>query len=269
MRPLADGESWTHALAGMVSAHKLKGLTCRVVLSGEDYKLLTAEAPAVPDAEIDQALLWNLRSVLEAPPQEIVVQSFPFAAGLNRPGPGMRHVITARKNRIQALVKGIQDAGLSLSSIDIPELALRNIASRLPENAVGLGLVSQSTRHVVITMYRADELYVTRQLAGITSLDGASQAQTVQRLIEQLGLDLLRTLDYYDSQLQQRPPAAIYLQPLPGNTSALLGGLSDTLRLPVRQLRLEDVLPGGESLTPEVQAACLSALGGALRRETV
>jgi MSHA biogenesis protein MshI len=269
VRPFAESEPWAQVLGGMVTTLKLKGMDCRIVLSGEDYKLLPAEAPPVPEAEIDNALRWNLRGVLEASPQEMVVQSFPFPSGLNRPGPVMRHVVAARKSRIEALVDGVREAGLSLSAIDIPELALRNIASRLPENEIGLGLVSQGSRHVVITIYRADELYVTRQLAGISSLDGLYQAETAQRLLDQLKLDLLRTLDYYDSQMQQRPPAAIYLQPLPGDAGAVLAELSDAVRLPVRKLSFEDVMPGGESTTPDVQAACLSAFGGALRREVV
>jgi MSHA biogenesis protein MshI len=268
-RPFAEGEPWVQVLGSMVTTLKLKGMDCRIVLSGEDYKLLPAEVPPVPESEIDNALRWNLRGVLEASPQEMVVQSFPFPSGLNRAGPAMRHVVAARKSRIEALVNGVQEAGLSLSAIDIPELALRNIASRLPENEIGVALVSQGSRHVVITIYRAGELYVTRQLAGIASLDGLDQAETAQRLVEQLKLDLLRTLDYYDSQMQQRPPAAIYLQPMAVDAGALLAELSDAVRVPVRKLRFEDVLLSGEPVMSDVQAACLSALGGALRKEAV
>jgi hypothetical protein len=75
----------------------------------------------------------------------------------------------------------------------------------------------------------------------------------------------LRTLDYYDSQLQQRPPAAIYLQPLVGDTSILLQALTETVRVPVRQLNFGDLVKLSVPLTAELQTDCVLALGAALR----
>lgn len=266
--PLEPTDDWARVLADGVREQNLRGLPCHVVLGGDDYKLLPVEAPDVPAAEIDQALLWSLRDMLDAPPPEMVVQSFPLASGIGRPGRQMRHAVAARRRRIQAVVDGVLGAGLELRSIDIPELALRNLASRLPEDAQGVCMVSRTGRAVTITLYRDGELYLARQLAGSANLDDALHPLTAPRLADQLGLDLLRTLDYFDSQLQQRPPAAVCLQPLPGDASMLLQALSETLRLPVRQLRFDELVKSDVPLGAEVQADCLLALGGALRGVT-
>jgi MSHA biogenesis protein MshI len=262
---LEPTDDWARVLGDCVREQNLKGLDCHVVLGGDDYKLLPVEVPEVPAAEVDQALLWSLRDMLDAPPPEMVVQSFPFASGLNRPGRHMRHAVAARRKRIQALVDGVLEAGLVLQSIDIPELALRNLADCLPERDQGVCMVSKSARSVSINLYRANELYLARQLAGSANLDDALHPLTAPRLADQLGLDLLRTLDYYDSQLQQRPPAAICLQPMPGDTSTLVQTLSDTLRLPVRQLRFDELVKSDQPLSAELQADCVLALGAALR----
>ena len=268
--PLAPTDNWALLLADAVRDHDLKGLPCHVVLSGDDYKLSPVEAPDVPPAEVDQALLWSLRDVLDAPPQDMIVQSFPFASSLERPGRNMRYAVSARKSRIQSTVTGVLEAGLDLQTIDIPELALRNLVARLPENTPGVCIVSKGVRNISIAMYREGELYLARQLAGAANLDDAGHPLTAPRLADQLGLDLLRTLDYYDSQLQQRPPAAIFLQPLVGDTSTLLQALTETVRVPVRQLGFGDAIKLSPmftaELTAELQTDCVLALGAALRK---
>lgn len=268
-QPISSDAAFAEVLAHFVRDHSLKGRRCRVSLGPDDYKLLPAETPAVPEAEINQALLWGLREVIDTKPEDTVLESFPFASGINRPGKPVRHVVTARKTRIRAIVDAVLGAGLELESIEIPELSQRNVIALLQEDAIGVGLVSQSTRGVSVAIYRGGELYVTRQLAGISNLSDAGHPLTAPRLAEQLGLELLRTLDYYDSQLKQRPPAAIFLQPLLAETRPLLDSLAATINLPIKQLRFADALQSSAQISPETQERCFTALGAALRSEAV
>jgi MSHA biogenesis protein MshI len=254
-------------LLHFVRDHGLKGHICYVSLGPDDYKLLSAETPAVPEAEVNQALLWGLRDVIDSKPEDTVLASFASASGIHRPGKPIRQVVTARKVRIRAIVDAVLASGLELGAIEIPELSQRNIIALLQEDAIGVGLISQSARGVSLALYRGGELYVTRQLAGIANLSEAGHPLTAPKLAEQLGLELLRTLDYYDSQLRQRPPAAIFLQPLQTETRPLLDGLSATVNLPVKQLRFADAVAGGENFAPETQERCFVALGAALRSE--
>lgn len=254
-------------LLQFVREHGLKGYICHVSLGPDDYKLLSAEEPAVPAAEINQALLWGLRDVIDSKPEDTVLTSFASASGIHRSGKPIRQVVTARKVRIRAVVDAVLGAGLELAAIEIPELSQRNVIALLQEDAIGVGLVSQNARGVSLAIYRGGELYVTRHLAGIANLNDAGHPLTAPRLAEQLGLELLRTLDYYDSQLRQRPPAAIFLQPLQIETRPLLEGLSATVNLPVKQLRFADALTGGENVSDELQERCFSALGAALRSQ--
>lgn len=262
-----DHVAFADALAQWVRDSGLKGRRCYVSLGIEDYKLLPTETPAVPDAEINQALLWGLRDVIDTKPEDTALDSFATASGINRSGKPIRQVVTARKTRIRGIVDAVLGAGLALKAIEIPELSQRNAIARLKEDAIGVGLISQNSRGVSLTIYRGGELYVTRHLAGIANLNDASHPLTAPRLAEQLGLELLRTLDYYDSQLRQRPPAAIFLQPLQIETRPLLDGLSATVNLPVKQLCFADAIAGSDQLSIETQERCFVALGAALRSE--
>ena len=260
-----EHESWPKRLADAVREHNLKGMPCHLILAGDEYKLLPVEVPDVPAAEVDQALLWSLRDVLEAQPQDMLVQSFPFAGGLSRPGRAMRHAVAVRKSVIRELADGVLAAGLDLHAIDIAELAMCALVKRLPEDERGVCVVTQGARNVVITLHRGGELYLARQLAGSAQLQDALHPLTGPRLVEQLGLDLLRTLDYYDSQLQQRPPAVVCLPPMPAGGELLQRGLAETLNLPVRQILFPEFVKLSQPLDAGLQMNCLFALGGALR----
>lgn len=248
------------AVAEYVRAHGLKGAPCNLVLGAEDYAILPAEAPEVAEAEIDQALLWNLRDRLDTPPDETVLSSFPFASGLEKPGKRMRHAVVARKARIRALVERVRAMGLALQAIDIPELVWRNLAERLPQNEAGVGLMVQGSRGLSIALFRAGELYVSRQLAGIASLEEPGIADA-------LSLQILRTLDYYDSELGQRPLAQIYLQPIGGADAVLARELAANLPVPVSLLRLSELVTTALPEDPALDGLVLNALGAALRRK--
>lgn len=264
---VASDTGLSEALQHWVRDQGLKGRSCYVSLGPDDYKLLPAETPAVPEAEINQALLWGLRDVIDGKPEDAVIDSFASATGIHRPGKPIRQVVIARKARIRAIVDAVLSAGLELGAIEIPELSQRNVIKLLEEDTIGVGLVSQNARGVSVAIYRGGELYVTRQLAGINSLADAGHPLTAPRLVEQLGLELLRTLDYYDSQLRQRPPAVILLQPLQNETRPLLDGLSATINLPARQLQYANAISGSENLSAEMLERCFIALGAALRRD--
>lgn len=260
-------EDWTSNLIDWVRLQNWRGLACHLSLAVEDYTLLSTEAPEVPESELNQALAWSLRELLDAPPADFVIRSFPLAEGLERPGKQLCYAVAARRARLVSLVEAISLAGLHLASIDIPELALRNIASRLPEREQGLGLITSGSRGVTITLYRNDELYLTRPLTGISDLSGAATDASAVRLADQLSLEILRTLDYYDSQLGQRPLAALYLPPLPGESDTLRQALTANLPLPLATLSFAELVEGGASIDAEQQAHCLTALGAALRQD--
>ncbi|MBI2380318.1 MAG: PilN domain-containing protein [Gammaproteobacteria bacterium] len=261
---LPAGAGLAEALAERVRQRGWKNLPAVLVLSGQDYKLLPAEVPDVPEAERSQALLWGLRDLLDRPPEDTILDSFPFAQGLERPGKRMCYAVAAAKARLAELVALVGEAGLRLEAIDIPELALRNLLRRLPEDAQGLGLVASGSRGACIAIVREGELYLNRQLAGVAELSGACHPLTAPALADQLSLEILRTLDYYDSQLNQRPLAALYLPPLPGDSTVFQELLGANLPLVVARMEPGAICELEPGLQPDWGPGGLRALGGAL-----
>jgi len=146
--------------------------------------------------------------------------------------------------------------------IDIPELAMRNIAARLEQDKAGLAMLYFEPQRGVITLTRDATLYLAR------SLDiGYQDLIESPSLVDRLALELQRSMDYYDRHFQQAPISAIALCPLPQSASALAEQLEQQTGIPVRVVELEDIVEVKDSSAREQQADCLLAVGAALRSE--
>src|SRR3989338_10953668 len=57
-----------------IKKHDLKEIPCAWVLSPEQYQLFIVDKPALPDAEIAQALRWQIKDLISYSPQDAAVQ---------------------------------------------------------------------------------------------------------------------------------------------------------------------------------------------------
>ena len=80
------------------------------------------------------------------------------------PGSNALYVVVARTSTVKQRISLLEQAGVNLDIIDIPELAIRNIADRLPEDANGLITLYFEEEHCLITLTHESRLYLTRTL---------------------------------------------------------------------------------------------------------
>jgi hypothetical protein len=73
----ADPEGQNQILKKFVSSNKLSSIPCTVILE-DNYKLLLANKPNVLDSELDSALPWLIKDLIDFPITEAIVASFPL-----------------------------------------------------------------------------------------------------------------------------------------------------------------------------------------------
>lgn len=203
-------------LVDWIEACELQGAPGHLVLAPGSYRMLQIEAPQVADNELRQAATWAVRDLIDFPLEDAVVDIFPPPESARRGKPQINVVVT-RRAHVCALVDALKGRHLKLRSIDIPELAQRNVCARLPEARGGHGLVSLGQTQGLLTLYRDGELFLARQLrAGLQTL-----SSDMERASSALQLELQRSFDYFESTLAQPPLGALYLYPQNTEVSAL------------------------------------------------
>jgi MSHA biogenesis protein MshI len=273
-RPVPRAAEPAYILRGLMATLGPDAGRCNCVLGPSEYQLLLVDTPDVPASELREAVRWRIHDLVEIPLDEATIDVFdmPQQISHGEAKPRTLCVVVARSPVISGKEALLQRGGCELAAIDIAELALRNLASLMPEDKEGLVILHLEQDYSLIVVTRANTLYLSRRIAvGQTMLSSAvSRAgndDELPRLLEMLTEEMYRSLEYCESRFQQLTPASIVLTPSARLVHGLREGLAESTGLPVRGLDLDTLLPGGIKVPPERQALCLLAVGAALRTE--
>jgi len=232
------------------------------LLDGADYQLLLVESPEVLPAEMKAAVRWRLKESLDFPIEEAVVDVFNIPEPARRTGSKMMYAIAARSAAIAKHAALLRTQSARFDVIDIPELALRNLASQLPEAADGLIFLWLEAASAQLLVIKGKTLYLARGVQFSARRNAGSEAD--QANVQAIALELQRSMDYFESHYEQAPIGTLIIAP-PGQTAQdLAEQLASQTGLRIQALELERAieLPPG---TPAKDRRALLAIGAAMR----
>ncbi len=246
----------------------------RLVLNPDEYQLHLVESPDVPDSELREAVRWRIRDLIDFPVDEAAIDVFdvPQQAGTGRETGKMMCVVVARNPVIAQKAAMVNRSGGQLDVIDITDLALRNVLSLTAADATGVALLFVEPAYSLILITGESTLYLSRriwigsnELAGIAGRD--PQSPEFRRVGDALAMELLRSLEYYESHFSRPAVESLFVAPVGAAESALRSHLSQAIGVEVQNLDLNRLLETAEPLSEEQQARSLLAIGAALRYE--
>lgn len=233
------------------------------VLDSGDYELVQVESPDVLPAEFKAAVRWRLKGVIDFPVADAVVDVFDMPERPHRTGAKMMYVVAAKRDAIARQSALLKSAQRRLDVIDIPELALRNLAALLPEAAGGLILLWLQEKSAQLIVIKQSTLYFARQVH-LSGNDTGSDGESPD--VEAIALELQRSADYFESQYQQVPLADLIIAPRSDRSGRLAGALEKQTAMRVQSIDLHLALDLSPGLDPS-DARSLLAIGAALRAE--
>lgn len=262
----ADETSRWHLLKNKLREFGLDKVDLASSLALGDYTLLSVDAPDVPPNELRAAVRWQIKDLIDFHIDDAVLDVFDTpATGLHGQQKSI-YVVVLRRSQLERRISPFHAANARLSIVDIPELALRNIAANLVEDERGVVMVYFSEQRGVLTLTKQATMYLARSLDfGIEQLVGEAGRQSLY--IERLSLEIQRSLDYYDRYFNQAPIRDVIISPLADSLSSFCPDLENQLGLKCRFLDLREIVELDHDVSSAVQQQCLLAVGAALRRE--
>ena len=251
---------------------------CVLVLEREDYLLVPMQTPDVPEKDLRDALLWQVKPKLDFPIHEAVLDIVDFPATKNQPERRV-YVAVGNGSRLQRKVDWLHGVDLKLRAIDVPELVMRNLISRLPEQTDrGVILLALQEQESYIVLCRNDNLYLARNIPigykrlhrvygeheSTGEVDSLPDEASV--LLDRMALEIQRTADFYDGNYSHDATVAFYATPALTLLPGALEFFRANLGLQPRVLDLNDLFPGEEKFVPDEQMVYLRAAGAALRQ---
>ncbi len=247
------------ALAACVRGHRVRGRRATVVLPRDAYKLLQINAPDTPAEERAEAARWRIRELVDQPLDELITDAFPVPEGAGRQAVSLMYVVASPRKRVQALTEQVRKAGLQPAAVDIPEMAMRNLAALLPDQRGGVAMLWPSGGTAHLTISRGDTLHLARQVE-LPSVED----HTVRS--EAMALELQRSLDFYESRTSGASVSRLLVMPCPDfSVTDCVRDLSNQLPVAVATVPLTELLVGADELDAETLDRCSVALGAALR----
>jgi MSHA biogenesis protein MshI len=228
-------QEWLHWL----HRHQPRSRTA-LLLHSKHYRILPLDAPRVPPEERKAAVRYQAQEVLDFPAEEASIDCIDVPPPVPGQPVSRVFVVAGMKAEVARWMLHYRDAHLELASIDIPELALRNLSALAAGDSAHLYLHLGFHSSRLVIVWR-QELCAFRQfdLSGF-QLAAATPAE-IETLVERLTLDIQRTADAFARQFHGADLSALWVSSV-ARADALMDALRVMQSLPVQPLRIEDHL---------------------------
>jgi MSHA biogenesis protein MshI len=226
------------ALRRLRTARALKSYRCTTLLDDGEYTVTPLDALPVPREERREAVRWALKEMVAYPVDEACIDVLEQPAdGLPLGRAAGLLAVSAPSGAVLARVAPFESARVRLATVDIPELAQRNVAELFEDANRGLVFLRLDERGMMLTLTFHGELQ--------------------------------RSLDNFDRQYSHIPVSKVVLACSPP-IDGLQAVLAESSYVPVHELDLSAVLdlsaqPGLRDAP--MLAAHLLAIGAALRSD--
>ncbi|MBF6622440.1 MAG: MSHA biogenesis protein MshI [Pseudomonas stutzeri] len=254
-------ETQAELLRQTVIDQGLSGMPVNLLLHPSVYQMFLLESPEVPAEELRDAMRWRVKDLISEPLDEVVVDCFLLPEDAYRGRTRMVYCVVLRKTRMNELAELVRHADLRLASIDITEMAFRNLGLLVGAEATNLALLRLRTSEGLISVQNGADLYMARHIE--SGLARADQDRS------SMSLEIQRSLDYYESQLGKGYISRLLLLPMKQDGERTHQALSSGLAVNLQRLDLRELFPGqpAADLPESGQAFCIGAVGAALRQE--
>jgi len=269
--------------------------TCISVAESDSFSLLLIEAPDVDPLELKAAVRWRIKELLDFHIDDAIIDVFDIPGQQERGRAKLMYVVASRISMVQQHIDLLEGREINLSVIDIPELAMRNIAALLPEDEGGVAMLYLGQDSGLLTLTRQKNLFLARKLETGTRqlLDYLSQGEAEQEYVldpeedaaegsdalvdempqslryalDSIVLEIQRSLDYYESHFSLPPVSGLVLVPMAQPIPGMMEYIAGRLGVPMHTLDLNAFLESEQTLSDELQSQCLLSIGAALRQE--
>ncbi|MEA3545501.1 MAG: hypothetical protein U9R69_09830 [Thermodesulfobacteriota bacterium] len=262
-------EERVRAMEQLQQQNNLQGSPCVAVLPGHAYQLIQVDMADLSADECRDAARWQIRERIDYPSEEAVIDLFEVAPFGSERKP-LTYVVAAQQKILRERVQLIEQSGLSLESIDIPEFSLRNICDLFSGDEHGLAVLLLLKQSGVLVVVRDGTLYLVRWLSrGMDDLipcaDGDFEA--LAEKLDSMVLEIQRSFDYCESTFQLPMVSRLLVAQTQREIPAVVSYLDDYLATRVESFSFADVLTVPDDSDQLSLNQNLLVIGGALRQE--
>lgn len=219
-------------LNGIVERNELEHISCFWLLNPDFYQLNLIESLPVPEDEFETALNWRIRSLISYPMDEAILEYFKLPAKKSSPNSPLIAAVTSQRMQLRSKVEILNESALKLSVIDIPELALAQLSAVYETDEKSTAFLYLFEKFLILNISCKKTLYFTRHIEFTRENDGKVN-------IERLALEVMRYMDFFQSQWRNPAPSRIFIAGEVPDLSMIAAALTERLPNPVQEYTIK------------------------------
>ena len=209
--PAVGQQAQSQALGNWVSKNRQQKSSCVCLLADDDYDVYQIEKPQVETTELNQALGWCIKDLIDYDVDSAVIDSYPMPVS-SKNNTQQLSVVSARESVVGSYVECIKSAGLKLTAIDVHDLVGKYLECIRQGANLTQAVLSLAESEGSLSIYHDTDLYVSRHFKiGIDQLEQAEDEG--QGVYDSLLLEIQRSMDYFESFYGLGPVSRLLIYP--------------------------------------------------------
>jgi len=259
--PSGSESDWGDGMRKLARDLSAQHLLTVVVPHAQLVSLLQLSAPPTPPAERVGALKFRAREVSQIPVEDMLLDYLDVPGTRARGSEPPTYCAIASRARMTLLRDAVLGAGMRLEAIDVADMALCHLLGRAAgegEALAALMLGNQGLRFVIVHQ-RSLSLFRS------STLNAEHFRDNLPDHVDQLLLELQRTIDFYESHYTTPPPKRLLLMPDWPFNQVLVDALEPSLRVRPERFALSEVIVSAGMADGPAPDLAVLAVGAALR----
>lgn len=224
---VAEPGDYTKAITDCTNEVSKLSCAINLVIPHHYYQIVQMEKPNLTDDEIVQSLPWTTKDLVNISPENIIADFIDYPISLPMQASKMNVFITD-KTHIKPLINSFANTSAVLRSMTSEEMVLLTLFGKDKDAHM---LVVQHVEHEPRILIICDgKLVLVRRLNGFIGITAKDQNSA---FIDALGLEIQRSMDFFESQLKQPPIRSIQLQCDDLSSLTLRAELAELLQIKV------------------------------------
>jgi MSHA biogenesis protein MshI len=234
-----------------------------LILSSERYQIVQVDKPPVPAADMLLALQFSIRELVNTPLEDLLLDYMDLPEQTQQ-GAAKVQVVATSLSSLKLLCEEFAAQKIKLTNIQPEEWLARNLLP--PTDGSLMLLTHQPSQELNLQIIRDQQIQFSRKLRGFNRINQYDLAELQQGMLDNLLLEVQRSLDYYEGQLKQSPVREIYIQINNNALNGIISYFSANGFSQVKPLDLQTIMP---KLSQAEREDYWLTLAGALELVTV
>lgn len=228
------GNDYLSAINTLAREVSFADAQCQIVLAHGLYQTVQVDNPNVPETEMRQALGWSAKDLFTIKSDDQLIDYYENFS--NNPTMNKLNVVACDKSVIAPVVALLHSLSVNIQGISVEDVVISQL---LNQNRANVLIFHVPGAQVLIAIIEDGKLCFSRRIHGYDNLHQMSEVDFSSGMLNNLGLEVQRSIDYALGQLRLQSIDNIYVAVQNFDIEQMLASFRELFDVPVQPLNLD------------------------------